>query len=216
MAEIEFKRRGTPLWLVLLVLLLVGGAAYFFLARRPDVTPAVAPTADPAIAGVDTTVPKVETVAPPTAATGPTVEFARFVDAGGFPASGAQAQRTFLTDATRRMADVLQERAPTAGVQMVLLRAVADTIAMPDTKADRIPDLTQLAMFAFAHALTAAKVDDGRLATAAGTVQLAVPLSEQSRQVNDYFKTARDLLTKGANAPAATPGALPAPPAPRS
>jgi hypothetical protein len=213
MAEIEFKRRGTPLWLVLLILLLLGAGAYFAFGRRPDAA-TVAAGANPAQTAAVTPAPGATGATPPPAAGGPSVEFARFVDAGAFP-TAAPAQRTYLIDATRKMADVLQERAPSSGVQTVMLRAIADTIAMPDTKPARIADLTQLAMFAFAHALTGAKVDDGRLAPAAGAVQAAVPLTQQTQQVNAYMKAARDLLRDGAAGGAAAPGAA-APAAPRS
>jgi hypothetical protein len=213
MAEIEFKRRGTPLWLVLLILLLLGAGAYFAFGRRPDAA-TVATGANPAQTAAATPAPGATGATPPAAAGGPSVEFARFVDAGAFP-TAAPAQRTYLIDATRKMADVLQERAPSSGVQTVMLRAIADTIAMPDTKPARIADLTQLAMFAFAHALTGAKVDDGRLAPAAGAVQAAVPLTQQTQQVNAYMKAARDLLRDGAAGGAAAPGAA-APAAPRS
>ena len=205
MAEIEFQRRGTPLWLVLLILLLVGAGAYFAFGRGPDATTTTA-AADPARAPVPATAPGAAGTTPPPAATGPSAEFARFVDAGAFPGAAA-AQRTYLSDATRKMADVLQERAPSSGVQTVMLRAIADTIAMPDTKSERIADLTQLAMFAFAHALTGAKVDAGRLATAASAVEPAVPLTRQTQQVNDYLKAARDVLRDGATAGTGAPGA---------
>jgi hypothetical protein len=205
MAEIEFKRRGTPLWLVLLILLLVGAVAYFAFGRGRDAA-TVAATPNPAPTAAATPAPGATGATPPAATGGASAEFARFVDAGAFPAAAA-AQRTYLTDATRKMADVLQERAPSSGVQTVMLRAIADTLAMPDTKPARIADLTQLAMFAFAHALTGAKVDDGRLAPAAGAVQPAVPLTAQTRQVNDYMKAARDLLRDGAAGGAAAPGA---------
>ena len=208
MAEIQFERRGTPLWLVLLILVLLGAGAYFVFARRPG-APAPAASAESAQAPAGAPAPTAGTPAP-AAAGGPSAEFARFVDAGAFP-SAAAAQRAYLTDATRKMADVLQERAPASGVQTVMLRAVSDTIAMPNTTPARIAELTQLAMFAFAHALTSSKVDDGRLAPAASAVQPAVPLTEQTQQVNDYLKTARDVLRGGAGS---APPAAPAAPAP--
>ena len=205
MAEIQFERRGTPLWLVLLILLLVGAGAYFAFGRRPA-APAPAVSADSAQAPATVAATPGAAPAAPAAPSGPSAEFARFVDAGAFP-SAATAQRTYLTDATRKMADVLQERAPSAGVQTVMLRAVADTIAMPSTTPARVAELTQLAMFAFAHALTSAKVDDGRLAPAASALQLGVPLTQQTQQVNDYLKVARDVLRGGASAGGAAPGA---------
>lgn len=204
MAEIEFKRRGTPLWLVLLVLVIVGVGAWFLFERRPD-APA---TATPADSTVTATAPAA-TAAPAPAAAGPTAEFVRFADTGRLPSGDAE-QRKYLGDAMRLMAGVLQERAPLAGVQINLLRAIADTLAMPDLKAERVPDLTQLAMFAYGYALNDAKVDSGRLTTHAGQFQPNVPVSKQAAIVNSYLRLSRDVLT------GRTPDQLDTIPAPRT
>lgn len=56
MAEIQFERRGRPLWLVLLVVLVVVGAAYFgwtscaSLQRQRTLEPTGTPTQVPAAA----------------------------------------------------------------------------------------------------------------------------------------------------------------------
>ena len=93
------------------------------------------------------------------------------------------------------MSGVLQEKAPVKGVQITLLQAIADTLAMPETKAERVPDLVQLAFFAYAYALNDSKVDDGRLTTAAGQLQPNIALGKQAQQVNGYLRLSRDVLT---------------------
>jgi hypothetical protein len=225
MAEIEFQRRGTPLWLVLLVLAVLGAVAWFFVRERPP-EPATQTAADSAAAAV---APGTQAAAPaaPAAPAGPSAQFVQFADAGGLPSTEAE-QRSYLSRAMRLMADVLQEKAPGKGVQMNLLRAVADTLAMPATKAERAADLTQLGFFAYAYALNDAKVDQGKLSTAAGQLQPNVALGRQKAIVDGYLRLSRDILTgatsKGADTipaprtsapPAGTAGARP-PATPRS
>lgn len=194
MAEIEFKRRGTPLWLVLLVLLVVGGgAAYFLIDRRPD-TPATPAVADSAAATAAPSAAAPATAAP-AAPAGPSAAFVRFADTRRLPTEDGSTQRAYLGEAMRLMSGVLQEKAPQKGVQITLLQAIADTLAMADTKADRVPDLVQLGFFAYAYALTDSKVDDGRLATAAGQLQPNVALSKQASLVNGFLRLSRDVLT---------------------
>lgn len=195
MAEIDFKRRGTPLWLVLLILLVVGGgAAYFLLDRRPP-APVAATPADSAATTAGTTPGGAPASAAPAAVAGPTEAFVRFADTRRLPTEDGATQRAYLGEALRLMSGVLQEKAPVKGVQINLLQAIADTLSMADTKAERVPDLVQLAFFAYAYALKDSKVDDGRLATAAGQLQPNVALSRQAQQVNGYLRLSRDLLS---------------------
>ena len=194
MAEIEFKRRGTPLWLVLLILLVVGGAAAYFLIDRRPPAPVTATTADSAATAAPAPGGAPAAAAEP-AATGPTAAFVRFADTRRLPTDEGATQRAFLGEALRLMSGVLQEKAPAKGVQITLLQAVADTLAMPETKAERVPDLVQLAFFAYAYALNDSKVDDGRLTTAAGQLQPNVALGRQAQQVNGYLRLSRDLLS---------------------
>jgi hypothetical protein len=195
MAEIEFKRRGTPLWLVLLVLLVVGGgAAYFLLDRRPD-TPATATAADSTATAA---APTTGAAPAPTGAagpSGPTAEFVRFADTGRLPSEEGATQRTYLAQAMRLMSGVLRDKAPAKGVQITMLQAIADTLAMPETKSDRVSDLVQLGFFAYAYALNDAKVDDGKLSTAAGQLQPNVAIGRQATLVNSYLRLSRDILT---------------------
>ncbi|MDF1501838.1 hypothetical protein [Roseisolibacter sp. H3M3-2] len=198
MAEIEFKRRGTPLWLVLLVLAVLGGAAWFFVRQRPE-APVAQTAADSAAAPAGS--PAAAAPAAP-APTGPSVNLARFADSASLPGADAE-QRRYLSQAMRLMADVLQEKAPTNGVQQSLLRAVADTLAMADTRAERVADLTQLGFFAYAYALNDAKVDDGKLSTAASQMQPNVAVGRQKSIVDGYLRLSRDILrgvaSKGAD-----------------
>ena len=194
MAEIEFKRRGTPLWLVLLILLVVGGAAAYFLIDRRPPAPVTAVAAESAATAAPAPGGAPAAAAEPTA-TGPTAAFVRFADTRRLPTDEGATQRAFLGEALRLMSGVLQEKAPARGVQITLLQAVADTLAMPETKAERVPDLVQLAFFAYAYALNDSKVDDGRLTTAAGQLQPNVALGKQAQQVNSYLRLSRDVLT---------------------
>lgn len=194
MAEIEFKRRGTPLWLVLLILLVVGGAAAYFLIDRRPPAPVTATTADSAATAATAPGGAPAAAAAP-APTGPTSAFVRFADTRRLPTDEGATQRAFLGEALRLMSAVLQEKAPAKGVQITLLQAVADTLAMPETKAERVPDLVQLAFFAYAYALNDSKVDDGRLTTAAGQLQPNIALGKQAQQVNSYLRLSRDVLT---------------------
>jgi hypothetical protein len=210
MAEIEFKRRGTPLWLVLLVLLVVGGgAAYFLLDRRPD-TPAAGTAADSAAATAAPATGAAPATAGPAAPSGPTAEFVRFADTGRLPTAEGAPQRTYLSQAMRLMSGVLRDKAPDKGVQITLLQAISDTLAMPDTKAERVADLVQLGFFAYAYALNDAKVDDGKLTTAAGQLQPNVAIGRQATLVNDYLRLSRAILT------GATPDAADTVKAPRT
>ena len=191
MAEIEFQRRGTPLWLVLLVLAVLGGGAWLFVRERPaePVGQTAADSAAPTVApGAAAARP-----AAPAAPAGPSAQFVRFADAGALPAAESE-QRTYLSRAMRLMADVVQERAPSKGVQMSLLRAVADTLAMPATKTERVADLTQLGFFAYAYALNDAKVDEGKLSAAASQLQPNVPVGRQKKIVDGYLRLSRDIL----------------------
>ena len=177
MAEIEFKRRGTPLWLVLVVLLALGGAGYFLFARRP---------AEPVATTADST-----TVATAKLPTG-------------------DAQRAHLAQGVRLLAGALEQKAPAGNTQVLLLRAVADTLGMPDTQGRRLTDLTQLAFFAFSHAMGQQVQGADSLGTIASSLQLDTPLARQSAVVNRYFAAAADAAKK----PASPAGAQAAPGAP--
>ncbi|MGZ8469096.1 MAG: hypothetical protein ACXW61_06440 [Gemmatirosa sp.] len=195
MAEIDFKRRGTPLWLVLLVLLVVGGgAAYFLLDRRPD-TPAATAVADSAATTGAPATGAAPAAAAPAGPSGPTAEFVRFADTQRLPTTDGAAQRTYLAETMRLMSGVLRDKAPAKGVQITMLQAIADTLAMPDTKTERVADLVQLGFFAYAYALNDSKVDDGKLTTAAGQLQPNVAIGRQAPLVNDFLRLSRDLLT---------------------
>lgn len=224
MADIEFKRRGTPLWLVLLVLVALGAAAYFIFERRgadttqqaaasTDTTAAPAATAAPA--GPQSSAP----LPPPAGNTGAAAELVRFLGAQPFPATGAAAQRTHLTQAVRLMSGVAQQHAPGSGVQIVLLNAVADTMAMPDTKAERLTDLTQLAFFAFGHAMGENTPVGRKLTQLASQIQLGTPIGEQVTPVRRYFAEAREVVRDPQKAlqppPTVAPVVTPPAPAPR-
>lgn len=216
MAEIQFERKGTPVWLVVLILAVVATAAYFLLARRPE------PAAQTATATDSTTATAVAPAAP-AAPLGPSAEYVKFATERRFPKDDAAAQRPFLSDVARHLSSVLQERAPTQGVQILLLKSIADTIAMPDTKASRLPDLTQLAFFVFANAYKAGAQGNSSLVDFAGRIQPNVPVGTQARDIQAYLDAARDQLRPGGvkrdstlPAPPATPAAPAAttPPAP--
>ncbi len=195
MAEIDFKRRGTRLWLVLLIRLVVGGgAAYCLLDRGPGAR--VATAADSAATNAAPSTPGAPAAgAAPTTTSGPTAAFVRFADTRRLPTDDGSTQRAYLGEALRLMSGVLQEKAPAKGVQINMLQAIADTLAMTETKAERVPDLVQLAFFAYAYALKDSKVDDGSLTTAAGQLQPNVALGKQAQQVNGYLRLSRDILT---------------------
>lgn len=221
MADIEFKRRGTPLWLVLLVLAVLGIAAYFIFERRgadpaqqvgapADSAAAAAPVAAAAPAGPQGAAP----LPPPAGNSGAAAEFVRFLGAQPFPATGAAAQRTQLTQAVRHMSGVVQQHAPGSGLQIVLLNAVADTMAMPDTKPERLTDLTQLAFYAFGHAMGENTPVGRKLTQLASQIQLGTPIGEQVPQVRSYFAEARDVVRDPQRALQAAPPPTAPPPAP--
>lgn len=195
MAEIDFKRKGTPLWLVLLILMVLGAGGYFLLGRRPEPAPqAVATDAPTATAAAAT---------PAAAPLAPTAAFAKFANERRFPPTDAAAQRSFLSDASRQLSTVLQERAPDKGVQIALLRSVADTIAMAETKVERLPDLTQLAFFVFANAFSGNRAGSAPLNSFAARVQPNVAIGRQAQAIQGFVDAVREALTS----PAAAAGA---------
>ncbi len=214
MAEIEFKRRGTPLWLVLLILLVVGGGAYAWFAGRGG-DPATQTAATPAAGSPAPATPAPGASSPsaaPAPAAGPAAELVRFVGTREYPGTDAAAQRAYLVEGVRHLATAATQLAPTSGVQINLLRAVADTLALPETTPRRMTDLTQLAFFAFGHAMGSGSAVGVRLQEEAGQLQPGVAIGQQSKAVRNFFRTAADLVQnpQRANAPApGTPGAAP-------
>lgn len=148
MAEIEFKRRGTPLWAVVLVLLVIAGVLYALFGRggstraTADSTSAAAPTTS------DSAAPSKVAEAPLT----PLAAFAKWADTAKAPTDQAGAA-AYVGQGVRMLGKALEERAPMAGAQHVLLRALADTISMPTTPAPHAVQSARLAFNAASYAL---------------------------------------------------------------
>jgi hypothetical protein len=203
MAEIEFKRRGTPLWAVVLVLIVIAGIVWALVGRgRPaavpaDTTAAADSTAAGAVAPMDSAHQAAAAKAPapvtaPASSVGPAVRFAAWVDTTKAPASADQ-QPAHIGQGIQLLADALQERVPLAGAQVMMLRAMADTLMMPNLKASQYTNATQAAFFGAAYALrrTSAEVPLNDKAT---VISLTKPLSQQSREVQSFFTTAAKVL----------------------
>ncbi|AHG91201.1 hypothetical protein J421_3664 [Gemmatirosa kalamazoonensis] len=213
MAEIEFERRGTPLWKVVLALLVVAAIVWAILARRGGGTPALAdstaatPATDSAAAAAAKNVPPAPVTAP-AAAAGPSAQFATWADTSKMPSGGDQ-QAAYVGDGLQLLAGALQERVPLAGVQVNMIRAMADTLRMPNLKASQYTNATQAAFFAVGYALrqtTAAQPLNDK----ATVISLTKPLAQQGQEVRSFFTTAAKVL----RAPIAKDSAPPKPVAP--
>lgn len=208
MAEIEFKRRGTPLWAVVLVLLVIAGALYALFGRGGDPAPA---TADSTAATPTPAAPGAAAPATPAAPTGPLATLSAWVDTAKV-GTGAAPVAAYAGTGLRLLADAVQEKAPMAGIQYMMIRAMADTVLMPDTPARKQLDATQAAFFAAQFALRD-KPGAARIETAAQKLQLNVPLAQQRADVENFFKVSRDVLRDPSKPPAGgpAPGTAPAP-----
>jgi 2-oxoglutarate dehydrogenase E2 component (dihydrolipoamide succinyltransferase) len=216
MAEIEFKRRGTPLWAVVVVLLVIAGILYALFGRgRPGTAVAPADTTAPAVAGDSAS------RAPATAAAaGPIADLSTWADSSKMPQAPADAAQ-YVAQGLRMIVPALKVRAPMAGVQHVMLGAMADTIAMPTTSAAKQTDAAQAAFFATAYAIRDHNAG-ADLQNAAASFQLKRTLTQQRSQVQSFFKAAARALADtttprkpqvpGApGAPAGAPAAAPVP-----
>lgn len=205
MAEIEFKRRGTPLWVVLLALILIALAVWLFVRRSSDATPTPAPATPTTPAPATTTPPPTgATPAPaPAAAAAPLAVYSAFVDSTA-SVSGAEVTR-YVAEGLRRLADAMQQATPGNGVQINLVRAMADSLRLPDIAPRRQADMAQAAFFAAGYALNRGNAA-GDVSTAASQVQLDRTLQQQVPQIRNVFVKARDAMKGGApNAPAGAP-----------
>jgi len=197
MAEIEFERRGTPLWKVVLALLVVAAIVWAILARRGGGTPALAdstataPASDSAAAAAAKNVPPAPVTAP-AATAGPSAQFATWADTSKMPSGGDQ-QAAYVGGGLQLLAGALQERVPLAGVQVNMIRAMADTLRMPNLKASQYTNATQAAFFAVGYALrqtTAAQPLNDK----ATVISLTKPLAQQGPEVRSFFTTAAKVL----------------------
>ena len=190
MAEIEFKRRGTPVWAVLLVLIVLGAILYGIFGRRAPQT-AVAP----ADSVTTPTGPAAGTPAAPAAPTTPAAPalpparaFAAWTDSVHVP-SAPDAAAGYVADGVRKLGAALRERVPMAGGQHLMVDALADTIAMPSTTETKRTDAMQAAFFAAAYAMRGTPPGEA-LQTAASRLVLQRPITAQAKSVEDVFKAA--------------------------
>ncbi len=185
MAEIEFTRRGTPLWAVVLVLLVLGGVAYYFL--RPGRSAPVEVGADtavvPAAAAPSGATPAVAPPLAPVPALAKWVDTATTTDAASYASAGL-----------RLVASAMEVRAPQAGAQIVMVRAMADTLAMPDLTDKKRTDAAQAAFFATAFAMRTTP-GGAKIEHAASVIQLGKPLGAQRNDLQNYFRATSEALT---------------------
>jgi hypothetical protein len=107
--------------------------------------------------------------------------------------SDAASQTKYIGDGLALLADALQERVPYAGVQVNLVRAMADTLHKPNLPATKYSDAAQSAFFAAAYALK--QTNAGNALNAAATdVVVSKPLAQQTEAVEKYFAAAADAL----------------------
>ena len=217
MAEIEFKRRGTPLWAVVLALLIVAAIVWALVVRRhapaavaADSAAAITPT-DSAKKAAGAKAAARAPMTAPAAATGPSTQFAAWTDSAKMPAA-ADAQPAHIGEGLQLLAGALAERVPLAGVQVNMIRAMADTLRMPSLKPSQYLNATQAAFFAAAYALrqTSASTPLSEKATA---ILLTKPLAQQASQIQSFFATAGQVL-KAPIKPQSTPAPPGAPPSP--
>jgi len=198
MAEIEFKRRGTPLWAVVLALLIVAAIVWALVVRRhapaavaADSAAAITPT-DSAKKAAGAKAAARAPMTAPAAATGPSTQFAAWTDSAKMPAA-ADAQPAHIGEGLQLLAGALAERVPLAGVQVNMIRAMADTLRMPNLKASQYTNATQAAFFAVGYALrqtTAAQPLNDK----ATVISLTKPLAQQGPEVRSFFTTAAKVL----------------------
>lgn len=213
MAEIEFKRRGTPLWAVLLVLLVVAGILYGVFARRGP-----QPAAGPADTVTTPTGPAptaaAPTPAPATPAVAPVDAYVAWADSAKVPTAAPDAAH-YVATGLRLLVPVLKERAPMAGVQQLLIGAMADTLDMPTLPESKHAEAAQSAFFAVNYALRGAAAKpqgDGAssgLENAAAAVRPQAPLRTQRDAVHHFFEVAGQTFKPRGRAPAAAAPAKP-------
>jgi hypothetical protein len=207
MAEIEFKRRGTPLWAVVLALAVIGVALWLIFGRGDAAGPAATDPAAPGQAapapgtpGSPSTPSTGAAPSPPGAAapTGGAVgAFAAFVAEQRTPAGTEVGP--YVGEGLQRLAAALQERYPTAGVQVVLIRAMSDSLRLPGLAPERQTDMAQAAFFAAGFAMGRAG-PGGNVGAAASQIELRRPLARQLPAVRSAFTAARDALQTPAGA----------------
>jgi hypothetical protein len=198
MAEIEFKRRGTPVWVVLLALIVLAAILYGIFFRGSPQT-AVAPAAS----GTTPTGPAATPAAPaaPAApALPPARAFAAWSDSVHVP-SAPDAAAGYVADGIRKLGAALRERVPMAGGQHLLVDAMADTIAMPTTTEAKRTDAMQAAFFAAAYAMRGTPPGEA-LQTSASRLVLQRSITQQAKSVEDVFKAAGRALRDSIAEPA--------------
>jgi hypothetical protein len=131
-------------------------------------------------------------------------EYSSFVTGRAAPAPAEIS--AYVSDGLRLLAGAIQERHPASGVQINLVRAMADSLRLPDIAPARQTDMAQAAFFAAAYAMGRGGVGD-RVNTAASQVRLQVPLREQIPAVLGVFRAAKTAFDSAATAPPA--GAAP-------
>jgi hypothetical protein len=152
---------------------------------------AVAPASPAPAAAVG---PSPDSASPTVAAT----SFERFI-ASNAPRSNARAQRQYTADGLHRLADELRTLgASDAGVRAIRLNA--DSLRMTGDRGDRRSDHVRAAFVAAVRELDvlrerhAAKVDTGRLRSAAWAIGTDQRLLAQRGRVQRFFESARDAL----------------------
>jgi hypothetical protein len=196
MAEIEFKRRGTPLWAVLLALIVIALIVWFVLRKPPGAPTAAAPAPAPTATQPSTPAPA---AAPPQT---PAERFSAYVDSQ--PTVPDAATASYVADGLSRLADAMQEKYPASGVQLNLIRAMSDSLRLPGIAPRRQTDMAQAAFFAAGYVISHNDAA-GPVTQAASSVQLEQPLPKQLPAVRKVFRAARDAI-KGAAAPGAPGG----------
>jgi hypothetical protein len=139
--------------------------------------------------------------------------FTAWIDSAPLPSSAASVG-AYTGSGLQALAAALQEKAPMAGVQYLLVRAMADTVLMPSSTPRKQLDATQAAFFATAFAMRD-KPGGALLETAAQRLELTRTLADQRDDVKHFFEVARDVLKDPSKGPPRPPGATP-PPAPKS
>ncbi|MBV9879407.1 MAG: hypothetical protein JO180_02880 [Gemmatirosa sp.] len=220
MAEIEFKRRGTPLWVVVVALLVVAGLVWALIGRGKGAAPVPADTAATSAApGAATPVappPVNSAAAAPASATGPVAKFVAWVDTSK-PPTEAAAERAEYASGIRLLADALQERVPMAGAQIVLARAMADSLALPGATQSQAINALQAAFFAVSYAMRGTP-PGARMNDVASNLQLTKSIGAQREDIGKFFVTARNAMydpsqkQPSQNEPAAPPTGAPAKP----
>ena len=184
MAEIEFKRRGTPLWAVVLGLIVIALIVWVVVRQMGGAPTTVADTtATPAA-----TTPAAPAAPPQT----PAERYAAFVDSAPTVAEGETA--VYVADGLGRLADAMQQKYPANGVQVNLIRAMSDSLRLPGVAPRRQTDMAQAALFAAGFAINPGDAA-GPVTQAASAVQLDKTLHQQLDVVRKVFRTARDAMS---------------------